>query len=238
MTLESIRSLMSRAPECTVTVLGDFCLDKYLYIDPDLDEPSLETGLTAYQVVGKGIYPGGAGTVTNNLRGLTAKVRCVGIVGEDGEGWELIQALEKIGADTSGMVRDPARCTSTYTKPMRGKPGDYAELNRLDFKNFVPVRPEIEAKIIENLNRCAETSQAVLVLDQFVEEDCGVVNRSEVRQSGALGYLEPGESREFNVTIEVTDDPEGFSRNAGKVLSISSPNACTNSLSTLPAPRT
>ncbi|MBQ5973149.1 MAG: hypothetical protein IJL69_03025 [Oscillospiraceae bacterium] len=178
MTLESIRSLMSRAPECTVTVLGDFCLDKYLYIDPDLDEPSLETGLTAYQVVGKGIYPGGAGTVTNNLRGLTAKVRCVGIVGEDGEGWELIQALEKIGADTSGMVRDPARCTSTYTKPMRGKPGDYAELNRLDFKNFVPVRPEIEAKIIENLNRCAETSQAVLVLDQFVEEDCGVVNRS------------------------------------------------------------
>ena len=85
MTLESIKELMARAPECAITVLGDFCLDKYLYIDPDLDEPSLETGLTAYQVIGQGIYHGGAGTVTNNLRGLTAKVFCVGIVGEDGE---------------------------------------------------------------------------------------------------------------------------------------------------------
>lgn len=176
MTLESIKELMARAPECAITVLGDFCLDKYLYIDPDLDEPSLETGLTAYQVIGKGIYPGGAGTVTNNLRGLTAKVFCVGIVGEDGEGWELLNALEKIGADTSCMVSDPNRCTSTYTKPMRGKPGDYSELNRLDFKNFVPVHADIEAKIIENLKKCAAKSQAVLVLDQFIEEDCGVVN--------------------------------------------------------------
>ena len=36
----------------------------------------------------------------------------------------------------------------------------------------------------------------------------GVVNRSEARANGALTYLEAGKSREFNVTIEVTDDPE------------------------------
>ena len=111
MTFESIKELMSRASGAKITVVGDFCLDKYLYIDPALDEPSLETGKTAYQVVGKGIYPGGAGTVTNNLRGLSAQVMCVGVIGEDGEGYELLNALEKIGADTSGMIRDPNRCT-------------------------------------------------------------------------------------------------------------------------------
>ena len=36
---------------------------------------------------------------------------------------------------------------------------------------------------------------------------CGVVNRSECRANGSLTFLEPGESREFNVTIELSDDP-------------------------------
>jgi rfaE bifunctional protein kinase chain/domain len=182
MNLKQLTELTALAPDCEITVAGDFCLDKYLYIDSDLDEPSLETGLTAYQVIGKGIYPGGAGTVTNNLRGLTAKVHCVGIVGDDGEGFELLRALSDIGADISGMVTDKNRCTSTYTKPMRGKPGDYKELNRLDFKNFEPMKPDVEAKIIENIKKYAAMSKALLVLDQFVEEDCGVIN-SRVREA-------------------------------------------------------
>ena len=35
---------------------------------------------------------------------------------------------------------------------------------------------------------------------------CGVVNRSECRKNGTLTYLAPGETREFNITIELTDD--------------------------------
>lgn len=34
----------------------------------------------------------------------------------------------------------------------------------------------------------------------------GVKNRSEARAEGLLTYLEPGESREYNVSIELTDD--------------------------------
>ncbi len=176
MNLKKLTDMMECAPNSVITVLGDFCLDKYLYIDPDRDEPSLETGLTAYQVVRKGIYPGGAGTVVNNLRGLTAQTLCVGVVGDDGEGFELLRALRDIGADTTYMITDPNRCTSTYTKPMRGKDGKYSELNRLDFKNFAPMSPETEAKVIENMRICAAKSKALLVLDQFVEADCGVVN--------------------------------------------------------------
>lgn len=176
MNLQTMQDLMARASGAKITVVGDFCLDKYLYIDPKLDEPSLETGKTAYQVVGKGIYAGGAGNVASNLRGLTAQVKCVGIVGDDGEGYELLNVLNKMGADTAGMIRDPHRCTSTYTKPMYGEPGAYEELNRLDFKNFKPMDKEIEAKVIENMCACAAESDALLVLDQFVEPDCGVIN--------------------------------------------------------------
>lgn len=35
----------------------------------------------------------------------------------------------------------------------------------------------------------------------------GVVNRSEARALGNLTYLEAGESREYNVSLEMTDDP-------------------------------
>jgi len=48
---------------------------------------------------------------------------------------------------------------------------------------------------------------------------CGVVNRSECRANGTLTYLEPGATREFNVTIELTDDIariESFKVRSGK----------------------
>ena len=35
----------------------------------------------------------------------------------------------------------------------------------------------------------------------------GVMNRSDARKSGLLTYLEPGETREYNLEIEFTDDP-------------------------------
>ena len=59
---------------------------------------------------------------------------------------------------------------------MYGTPGDYTELNRLDFKNFEPMHKDIEAKIIENMRACVAESDALLVLDQFIEPDCGVIN--------------------------------------------------------------
>jgi len=192
MDLSCLKELMSRAPDMVITVLGDFCLDKYLYIDADRDEPSLETGLTAYQVVGKGIYPGGAGTVANNLRALTAQVGCVGVIGEDGEGCELTNALRKIGADTAYMVADSERCTSTYTKPMRGRPGAYTELSRLDFKNYAPMSKATEDKVIANMRACAAKLDALIVVDQFVEPDCGVVNSNVRKAISELARERPG----------------------------------------------
>ena len=41
-----------------IAVIGDYCLDKYLYIYPELDEVSVETRLTAFQVRNKRIFPG------------------------------------------------------------------------------------------------------------------------------------------------------------------------------------
>lgn len=164
------------AAECTVTVFGDFCLDKYLYIDSKRDEPSVETGLTAYQVHEKKLFPGAGGTITNNLRALGAKVYCVGLYGDDGDGHDLIRQLEETGADTQFMVKSAKIQTNTYVKPMRkGQDGEYREMNRIDIRNFTETTNELEEKLLANLEKAVQLSEGVIVLEQFLEWNCGTV---------------------------------------------------------------
>src|SRR5690606_19947865 len=129
-------------PTRTVGVLGDLFLDRYLDIDPALNEPSVETGLTAYQVTRVRSYPRAAGTVINNLAALgVGRIYPIAYTGDDGEGDELRQALTRLPAvEQGGIFPVPDRRTPTYTKPMLGTD----ELNRLDIKNRVPTPPHVE----------------------------------------------------------------------------------------------
>ncbi len=45
------QQITGRYSRMSIAVLGDFCLDRYLEIDPGLAETSLETGLSVYNVV-------------------------------------------------------------------------------------------------------------------------------------------------------------------------------------------
>src|SRR5438270_12434417 len=88
--------ILERIPALTVGVLGDLFLDRYLEIDAALTEPSIETGLDAYQVVRVRSSPGAAGTVVNNLVALgVGRVCIVAVIGDDGDGYQLPQALAK-----------------------------------------------------------------------------------------------------------------------------------------------
>src|SRR5262249_21351926 len=94
LTTDLVEHILARLPRLTVGVLGDRFPDRYLDIDGALTEPSIETGLDAYQVVHVRSYPGAAGTIVNNLVALgVGRVVLVAIIGDDGEGHELRQAL-------------------------------------------------------------------------------------------------------------------------------------------------
>src|SRR5437899_10838848 len=92
-----LERILTRIPELTIGVVGDLFLDRYLDIDAALTEPSLETGLDAYQVVRVRSYPGAAGTVINNLAALGVKEVCpISVIGDDGEGYELLRARDQL----------------------------------------------------------------------------------------------------------------------------------------------
>jgi len=173
--LNEIVQILKREKQPVITVFGDFCLDKYLYVDPKKDELSLETGLTAYQITHKKNHAGAGGTITNNLLALGAKVYTIGIVGNDGEGFELLKCLKKEGADVSLMVHTDERNTATYIKPMRVVKDQVTEMNRFDIKNFTATPMNIQKHLLENLEKVLHISDAIIISDQYIEKDCAAI---------------------------------------------------------------
>jgi rfaE bifunctional protein kinase chain/domain len=187
-----LTTLLSRFPDLTILVVGDFFLDKYLIIEHALGEISLETGLEAHQVVEVRCQPGAAGTVTNNLRAMGVNVLAAGIVGDDGEGFELLRALDANGVDADALVIRPDRFTPTYTKPLLREPdGRAAELNRLDIKNRAPLPAGAEAEIIARLRGLLPRVHGVIIADQVQEADCGVITERVRDELAALARAYP-----------------------------------------------
>ncbi len=174
-----LKELMDGFRQVKIAVLGDLFLDRWLTIDPALDELSLETGKTAWQVVGEKCCAGAAGTVLNNLAALgVGKLYAISLLGMDGAGWEILHALEQKGIDThlviqSGEIRSPQ-----YVKPLfKQTQGPAVEGNRLDVKNWQATAPELEDRLIQNLESIAAQMDAVMVLDQLDTENTGVVTQ-------------------------------------------------------------
>jgi bifunctional ADP-heptose synthase (sugar kinase/adenylyltransferase) len=194
LTGDLVEQILGRIPSLTIAVLGDLFLDRYLDLDATLTEPSIETGLDAYQVVRVRSSPGAAGTILNNLVALgVGRVCPVAVIGDDGEGYELRQALtaqrviDLSRVFISGDVRTP-----TYTKPMlheRGKPA--RELNRLDIKNRRPLPEQMEQQVLIGLEEVWAHADALLVLDQVSEADCGVVTARVRQRLAELGASRP-----------------------------------------------
>lgn len=176
MNLARLDELLDRFPDIHVLVVGDFFLDKYLIIDRQLSEVSLETGLEAYQVVGVRYSPGAAGTVTSNLRALGVQATALGVIGDDGQGYELKRGLVERGVNIEPLIAQADRFTPTYTKPLvRESDGREHEIQRLDIKNRSPLPADVEDAIVGRLRRLVPQVDGVIVADQVPEANCGAI---------------------------------------------------------------
>ncbi|MFO0970629.1 MAG: PfkB family carbohydrate kinase [Gemmataceae bacterium] len=172
-----IERVLEAAPRLRIGVLGDLFLDRYFDLDARLTEPSIETGLDAYQVFRIRNYPGAAGTVINNLSALgVGAILPISVIGDDGEGLELSRCLLGLSAVRAELVfSSPQRFTPTYAKPMLCAGQTARELNRIDIKNRARLPVQEEGQVIDALERVWPHLDALAVLDQVSEEDCGVV---------------------------------------------------------------
>jgi len=186
MTPERLDQLTQPFSSRRIAVLGDFFLDKYLDVAPELAERSVETGKLAHQVVGIRCHAGAAGTIVNNLAALgCATLYALGMTGVDGEAFDLRTCLTSIGCCTDGLVQDTRLHTPTYLKPRnRSDPTLAGEHNRYDTKNRVAAPADVVERIVDMLDRLLPDLDAVILSDQAEEEDCGVIT-SHLRQIAA-----------------------------------------------------
>ena len=178
MTLDRFQAITAKYSKLAVAVVGDFCLDRYLEIDPGKEEVSIETGLPVHNVVNARSQPGGAGTILNNLVALgVSAIYPVTFCGDDGEGYELRRALSvQDGVRLDHFLMLSERKTFTYCKPLITVPGKSpVELSRLDTKNWSPTPGLIQDRLIESVARLASEVDAIILLDQVDLPETGVI---------------------------------------------------------------
>lgn len=102
-------SLLEDLGNPRVAVVGDFMLDRYVWgdagrVSPEAPVPVVHAHREDHRL-------GGAGNVVANICELGGSALCFGLLGQDEAAGEMVEGLQELGAETSGLVRDAERPT-------------------------------------------------------------------------------------------------------------------------------
>ena len=171
----TVAGILDRIRSLRVLVIGDICLDRWCWYDPAVSIPSVETGLIRTAVVRTITTPGAGGTVANNLAALGAgTVKVLGVIGDDGFGWELRRALARQNISSDLLLTSVDLNTFTYTK-LINQETDREDMGRVDFINTVPMPRSAEEQVIVTLEREWPNFEVIIVSDQAETQSGGIV---------------------------------------------------------------
>ena len=97
-----------------VVLLGDYMLDRYVY--GDVERISPEAPVPILKVVRSDFRTGAAGNVARAIIALGGRVACVGAIGDDEAGKQLVELLSETEAETASLVRLRGRPTTIKTR--------------------------------------------------------------------------------------------------------------------------
>jgi len=141
----------------SILVIGDLILDKYYHgsvsrISPEAPVPVV---LKQYEKT----VPGGAANVANNLRKLGAKVRLVGIAGNDNNGWVLSSILKEENIDTHMVIGENPTVTKIRII------GEHQQICRLDVEKDQPYSTQTKKELKETIRAQIKEHNLLLISD-------------------------------------------------------------------------
>ena len=205
--------LLEKIQQVSIGIIGDFCLDAYLMLDPSASEMSLETGLPTHAVQRQRYELGGAGNIANNLCAMGVKHLSVfGVIGEDPYGYEMQSMLNGFNIDISGLLTQSDNWdTHVYVKPYQG----HQEQNRIDFGNFNLLSQETAGVLLQQLEQTIPQLDLVIINQQVYR---GIYTQEVRHQLQAIIHRHPEipfiiDSRHYSDeaegTIRKINDHEG-----------------------------
>ncbi len=173
---------------CSIAVIGDVMLDRY--VQGHVQRLSPEAPVQVLEVAGESSLPGGAANVAAKAVGLEARVRLIGLVGEDGPAGELRALLNGRDGLADGLVASPDHSTTVKTRFIAHN----QQLLRVDRERREAPVGVTRARLAKAAFEAAATADAVILEDYGK----GVLSREVIeaalagaKQSGAPVVVDP-----------------------------------------------
>ena len=189
---------MSTVPDFSglrVAVAGDLVADHYLFGEPS--RLSREAPVIVLRHRREELGAGGAANAARNLRSLGARVTCLGVVGRDKSGRELLERLERDGIDVARSLSVPEWSTPTKTRVLGSEPGRTPQqVLRIDREPETPVPAPARRELATRLAALAGEVDAVLLSDYgygLLGEELAPAALA-LRARGAVVVLDPRKS--------------------------------------------
>jgi D-beta-D-heptose 7-phosphate kinase / D-beta-D-heptose 1-phosphate adenosyltransferase len=145
-----------------VLVLGDLILDRYTW--GDAERVSQEAPVILLREERREARLGGAANVANMLRGLEADVTLAGVVGDDRDGRELREELERSGVDCGCLLVDSERPTTVKERFIgRAQQRHPHQILRVDREVRLPLGAAQTRELLADVLAAIPAHQAVLV---------------------------------------------------------------------------
>jgi rfaE bifunctional protein kinase chain/domain len=150
---------LDRFQDQQILVIGDVILDRYwwgeaLRLSPEAPVPVVKKHRCT-------VLPGGAANTAANLAAMDARPRLIGVVGADPESDELRRALSEAGVDSSGLIVEPGRPTTTKTRVI----ASHQQIVRVDDEETASISPETIARAESLIANALATASGVVVSD-------------------------------------------------------------------------
>lgn len=159
MTPDRLGAIVDHFSGMTVAVIGDIILDRYL--SGKADRLSAEAPVPVVDVQDQSFSVGGAANVANNIRSLGARALLFGVVGEDAAAATVTGRLQELGMDTSGVLSDAGRPTTTKLRVI----ANGQQVVRADLESTAPIGADLERHILALLQEQIESVDAVILED-------------------------------------------------------------------------
>uniref|UniRef100_A0A942SZT5 Bifunctional protein HldE n=1 Tax=Neobacillus citreus TaxID=2833578 RepID=A0A942SZT5_9BACI len=153
---ELVAAVDDREP--LVVVVGDCILDRWTV--GEAERVSREAPAPVVRVTETVAVPGGAANTAVNARALGARVRMVGLVGDDESGRVLRDRLAAAGVDTTFLVEVPGGTTTTKSRVVGGD----RVVVRVD-ELAAPPQAEDGRRLAEAVARAVRCADAAVVCD-------------------------------------------------------------------------
>ncbi len=162
---EKLESYIKKLNEPKVLIIGDLAIDEMVY--GDTERISREAPVIILRHSNTKIILGQAANAAHNLSAINnGKVSAIGLCGNDYYAPVLLNALKEAKINTDFMVEDASRTTTVKSRISGASFHSVTQqIVRVDRVENAAPSPEIEAKIIENIEKAIPLHDAVILSD-------------------------------------------------------------------------